>query len=144
MCLCTSKPSDVYYLTKTHTISQAHWHTCATLFSWAAGYSRHSKFAPFELKLRFHLKGKHHAPLLPAITGVWKQSQQPQFYRIALSRRESAPFHFWFELSAAGLGFSKRHLKLSYSEREQKITWAPFGKGFYAICWETSSASFFM
>ncbi len=72
-----------------------------------------------ELNQRFHLEGKHQAPLLPPITGAWKRSQQPQFYTITLSGRKSTPFRFCFELYAADQGFGKSHLNY-HIQKESK------------------------
>lgn len=79
-----------------------------------------------ELNQRFHLKGKHQAPLLPPITGAWKRSQQPQFYTITSSGRKSAPFRFCFELCAADQGFCKSHLNyhiLKESKNDLSSLW---------------------
>lgn len=113
MCLCTHKHPQTFCTTTTththtHTDSDTHVHHCLPEWRNTVYTVIHT---PSELNQRFHLEGKHQAPLLPPITGAWKRSQQPPFYTITSSGRKSAPlFRFCFELCSASQCFSKSHL----------------------------------
>lgn len=63
-----------------------------------------------ELNQRFHLEGKHQAPLLPPITMAWKRSQRLQLYTITSSGRKSAPFRSCFEPCTTGISHLNYHI----------------------------------
>lgn len=117
MCLCTHKHPQKCSCTRTRTHTDTHVHHSLPELRNTVDTVIHT---PSELNQRFHLEGKHQAPLLPPITGAWKRSQQPQFYTITSSGRKSAPFRFCFEHVRCRPGLRQKPLKLSYSEREPK------------------------